>query len=768
MTSSGIAPSWSGWGCGDEEDTRQMMKETPTGRVDLQVAGRTLSIETGHLARQASGAVVVRYGETMVLVTATMSDAPREGTDFFPLTCDYEEKMFAAGKIPGGFFKREGRPGERAILSARLMDRPLRPLFPKGFRNDVQVIATVLSTDQENTPDILAVTGASAALSISPIPFGGPIAAVRVGQVDGRLVINPTLGQLDEKVSALDLVVAGTRDAVTMVEAGAREISEDTLLEALDLAHAEIKRIIGVIDDLVRRAGRPKVEVALSALPGDVEAAVREFAAARIATALHNGDKLARESALAQVAAGTQTQLAERFPGGARTIAEAVEVLTKVEVRRMILTEGIRTDGRRPAEIRPLSAQVGLLPRAHGSGLFVRGQTQVLTACTLGTGEDEQIIDDLSLRERKRFLHHYDFPPYSVGEVRPLRSPGRREIGHGALAERALEPVIPPEEAWPYTIRLVSLVLESNGSTSMAAVCGSTLALMDAGVPLAKPVAGIAMGLVTGPEGDGRVAILTDIQGIEDAMGDMDFKVAGTRDGVTALQMDIKTRGLSREIFRQALAQAREARLRVLDVIQQTLPAPRPTLSPYAPRIFTIHINPEKIREVIGPGGKVINKITAETGVKIDIEQDGRVLIASVNEEAAARARQMVEEIVKEAKPGEVYHGRVTRLMNFGAFVEIFPGKEGLVHISELSSQRVGKVEDVVKIGDEIDVRVKEIDNLGRVNLTRRGLIPGEEAAAGIGGTAQPAPPDRPDGHDRGPRGDRGGHPRGPRRRPRP
>ncbi|HEX4836044.1 MAG TPA: polyribonucleotide nucleotidyltransferase [bacterium] len=741
---------------------------TPTGRVELQVAGRTLSIETGHLARQASGAVVVRYGDTMVLVTATMSDAPREGTDFFPLTCDYEEKMFAAGKIPGGFFKREGRPGERAILSARLMDRPLRPLFPKGFRNDVQVIATVLSTDQESTPDILAVTGASAALSISPIPFDGPIAAVRVGQVDGRLVINPTLRQLDEKESALDLVVAGTRDAVTMVEAGAREISEDTLLEALDLAHAEIKRIIGAIDDLVRRAGRPKVEVALSVLPGDVEAAVREFAAARIATALHNGDKLARESALAQVAAGTQTQLAERFPGGARTIAEAVEGLTKTEVRRMILTEGIRTDGRRPAEIRPLAAQVGLLPRAHGSGLFVRGQTQVLTACTLGTGEDEQIIDDLSLRERKRFLHHYDFPPYSVGEVRPLRSPGRREIGHGALAERALEPVIPPEEAWPYTIRLVSLVLESNGSTSMAAVCGSTLALMDAGVPLAKPVAGIAMGLVTGPEGDGRVAILTDIQGIEDAMGDMDFKVAGTRDGVTALQMDIKTRGLSREIFRQALAQAREARLRVLDVIQQTLPAPRPTLSPFAPRIFTIHINPEKIREVIGPGGKVINKITAETGVKIDIEQDGRVLIASVNEEAAARARQMVEEIVKEAKPGEVYHGRVTRLMNFGAFVEIFPGKEGLVHISELSSQRVGKVEDVVKIGDEIDVRVKEIDNLGRVNLTRRGLIPGEEAAAGIGGTAQPAPTDRPDGHDRGPRGDRGGHPRGPRRRPRP
>jgi polyribonucleotide nucleotidyltransferase len=751
-----------------QEGATQMTHEIQVGRVELDVAGRALSIETGHLARQASGAVVVRYGETVVLVTATMSESPREGTDFFPLTCDYEEKMFAAGKIPGGFFKREGRPGERAILSARLMDRPLRPLFPKGFRNDVQVIATVLSTDQENTPDILAVIGASAALSISPIPFDGPIAAVRVGQVEGNLVLNPSLRALDEKQSALDLVVTGTRDAITMVEAGAREISEERLLEALDLAHTEIRRIIGVIDDLVRQAGRDKVKVALSTPPAEVEAAVRDTAAARLASALHAPDKASRESALAQVAADVHARLAERFPRDGKAIAEVLEALTKAEVRRMILTEGVRPDGRRTIEIRPLSAQAGLLPRVHGSGLFVRGQTQVLTACTLGTGEDEQIIDDLSLRERKRFLHHYDFPPYSVGEVRPLRSPGRREIGHGALAERALEPVIPPEEAWPYTIRLVSLVLESNGSTSMASVCGSTLALMDAGVPIAKPVGGIAMGLVTGPDGDSRVAILTDIQGIEDAMGDMDFKVAGTRDGVTALQMDIKVKGLSREILRQALAQARDARLRILDVIQQTLPAPRPTLSPFAPRIFTIHINPEKIREVIGPGGKVINKITAETGVKIDIEQDGRVLIASVNEEAAARARRMVEEIVKEAKPGEVYRGRVTRLMNFGAFVEIFPGKEGLVHISELSSQRVGKVEDVVKIGDEIEVRVKEIDNLGRVNLTRRGLIPGEDAAAGNGGTTQPAPADRPDRQDRGPRGDRGGHHRGPHRKPRP
>jgi len=747
-----------------------MTNDIKTARVELDVAGRTLSLETGKLARQAGGAVLVRYGDTVVLVTATMSAGPREGIDFFPLTCDYEEKMFAAGKIPGGFFKREGRPGERAILTARLMDRPLRPLFPKGFRNDVQVVATVLSTDLENTPDVLAVTGAAAALALSPIPFDGPVAAVRVGLVDGALILNPSLRVLDEKKSDLDLVVAGTRDAITMVEAGAREVSEDRLLEALDLAHAEIKRIIAAIEDLARQAGRPKIAVALAKPPADVEAAVREVAASRLAAALHNPDKLARESAVDRVAEETEAALAERFPGQERVIGEVVEALTKTEVRRMILDEGVRTDGRTPTQIRALSAEVGFLPRVHGSGLFMRGQTQVLTTCTLGTGQDEQIIDDLGLRERKRYLHHYDFPPYSVGEARPMRSPGRREIGHGLLAERALEPMLPPEEAWPYTMRLVSLVLESNGSTSMASVCGSTLALMDAGVPITKPVGGIAMGLITGPEGDRRVAILTDIQGIEDAMGDMDFKVAGTRDGVTALQMDIKIRGLAREILQRALAQARDARMQILDAIARALPAPRANLSPYAPRIFTIHINPERIREVIGPGGKVINKITAETGVKIDIEQDGRVLIASVNEDAAARAQRMIEAIVKEAKAGEVYKGRVTRLMNFGAFVEIFPGKEGLVHISELSSQRVGKVEDVVKVGDEFEVRVKEIDNLGRVNLTRRGLVPGDDAAA-AGDGSEAAAGGRPEGarpggdrHDRGPR-DHGRH-RGPGRKP--
>ncbi|HET7265529.1 MAG TPA: polyribonucleotide nucleotidyltransferase [bacterium] len=740
-----------------------------TGRVSLEVGGKTVSIETGKLARQADGAVVVRCGDSMVLVTATMSSAPREGIDFFPLTCDYEEKMFAAGKIPGGFFKREGRPGERATLTARLMDRPLRPLFPKGFRNDVQVVATVLSTDMENTPDILAVVGAGAALAISRIPWAGPIAAVRVGLIDGQLVVNPPLPAIDEKTTDLDLVVAGTADAITMVEAGAREVPEARLLEAFDLAHTEIRRIIEAINDLVRQAGHPKMEPALAAPPKEIVDAVRAAAGPRLAEALRSADKHAREQAVAEVAGDVQEALAAQFQSQHKAIGEALDALTKNEVRRMILDEGVRTDGRTTVQIRPLSAEVGLLPRAHGSGLFRRGQTQVLTAVTLGTGQDEQIIDDLSTRERKRYMHHYDFPPYSVGEARPMRSPGRREIGHGALAERALEPVLPPEEAWPYSMRLVSTVLESNGSTSMASVCGSTLSLMDAGVPIRKPVGGISMGLITGPEGDRRTAVLTDIQGIEDAMGDMDFKVAGTRDGVTALQLDIKIQGLSREIIERAFAQARDARLQILDVIERTIPKPRADLSPYAPRITTIMINPERIREVIGPGGKIINKITAETGVKIDIEQDGRVLIASANGEAAARAQRMIEDIVREAKPGEVYKGRVTRLMNFGAFVEIFPGKEGLVHISELSHDRVARVEDAVKVGDEIEVKVKEIDNLGRVNLSRRALLPRPEGQSGEGGEneemhAERSGTDRRGGYDRGDRGGRDHDRRGGRR----
>lgn len=687
--------------------------------VRFEIGGKEWVVETGKLAKQSNAAVTVRYGETVVLVTATASDQPREGIDFFPLTCDFEERLYAAGKIPGGFFKREGRPGERAILTARLMDRPIRPLFPKGFRNDVQVIATTLSADQVHPPDVAAVVGASAALSLSDIPWAGPIGCVRIGLIDGQLVVNPTLQQT-ERESQLDLVVAASDDAIIMVECGADEVPESKMLEALELAHGECRKVVAAIRELVARAGKPKREVPLATPDPELVREVRDLAEERLNAALRHPDKLSREEQTQRVIQEVTEQLAERHPDRAQEITTLLVDLEKELVRRMILQEGVRPDGRTPTQIRPLYIEVGLMPRTHGSALFQRGQTQVLTLCTLGTGEDEQILDDLGILESKRFMHHYVFPPYSTGEVRPLRSPGRREIGHGALAERALARMIPSEEAFPYTIRLVSEVLESNGSTSMASVCGSTLALMDAGVPINAPVAGIAMGLITGE--DGRMAILTDIQGIEDAMGDMDFKVAGTREGITALQMDIKIPGLTREILAQALEQARQARLAILDAMLRVLPAPRPDLSPYAPRLFTIYINPDKIREVIGPGGKVINKITSETGVKIDIEQDGRVIVASTDPQAAQKAVRMIQDIVREVEVGQTYLGRVTRLVNFGAFVEVLPGKEGLVHISELSDRRVDKVEDVVKVGDEILVRVKEIDSLGRINLTRRGL----------------------------------------------
>jgi polyribonucleotide nucleotidyltransferase len=714
------------------------MTESEIKRVAVEVAGRQLSFETGWLARQAGGSVVVRYGDTMVLVTATASEEPREGIDFFPLTCDFEEKMYAAGKIPGGFFKREGRPGERAIHSARLMDRPIRPLFPKGFRNDVQVIATVLSADQENDPAILAINGASAALSISNIPFSGPIAAVRVALINDELVTNPTQTQLDE-AGQLDLVVAATDDAIVMVEAGAKEIAEERILEALDRAHEEIRRIIRTQRELAASAAKPKTEVPPAAVDEALVTAVRQQALPLLREALAHPEKLMREDALRQVTLRVAPTFAESHPERTQEIEEAIAVLIKDEVRRRTLEESRRVDGRGLRDIRPLRAAIGLLPRTHGSGLFQRGQTQVLSVATLGTGEDEQIIDDLTKRTTKRFMHHYSFPPFSVGEVRPLRSPGRREIGHGLLGERAIEAVLPDESVFPYTIRIVSEILESNGSTSMASVCASTLALMDAGVPIKAPVAGISIGLVTND--GGKTALLTDIQGIEDAMGDMDFKVAGTRVGVTAVQLDIKTKGLSREIMAQSFAAAREARLKILDVMAQAIAEPRPNLSPYAPRIITIEINPDRIREVIGPGGKVINKITAETGVKIDIEQDGKVHVASADEEAAKRAIKMIEDIVREVKLNEIFTGRVTRLMNFGAFVEVLPGKEGLVHISELGDgERVNRVEDVVKVGDEMQVRVKEIDNMGRINLTKR-LTPGPEDA-------------RPRPREGGPRGD--------------
>lgn len=693
-------------------------------RAEVEIGSNRMVFETGLLAKQASGAVTVTCGETVVLVTATMSDTLRQGIDFFPLTCDFEEKMYAAGKIPGGFFKREGRPGERAILTSRLIDRPIRPLFPKGFRNDVQVVATVLSTDQENDPGIAAVNGASAALVLSGIPFGGPIGAVRMGLIDGNLVVNPTLRQVEGQ-SRLDLIVAGTEDAIIMVEAGADEVPESLLIEAITRAHVEIRRIVAAQRELAAAAGKPPCVPSLVKHEPEMEEAVRSAALPLVREALASPEKLAREDALRAVETEVTARIGEQFPSAVGQIGEVIASVTKEAVRRRILEDGVRPDGRGTREIRPLACVVGLLPRAHGSALFQRGQTQVLAITTLGTGDDRQRLDDIGIREEKRYMHHYSFPPFSVGEARPLRGPGRREVGHGALAERALELMIPDQEQFPYVIRVVSEVLESNGSTSMAAVCASTLSLMDAGVPIRAAVGGIAMGLIC--EADGRYAILTDIQGIEDAMGDMDFKVAGTREGVTALQMDIKNSGLPQGVLTDALEQAREARLTILDAMSNALPAPRAAMSAHAPRILTLQINPEKIREVIGPGGKVINKITAETGAKIDIEQDGRVMVASVNEDAARRAVAMIEGIVRELQVGETYQGRVTRVLNFGAFVELLPGKEGLVHISELAYGRVNKVEDVVKVGDELTVKVKEIDSMGRVNLTHRGTLPPPE-----------------------------------------
>ena len=690
-------------------------------RAEAEVGDGSVIFETGLLARQAGGAVTVTHGETVVLVTATMAETPREGADFFPLTADFEERMYAAGKIPGGFFKREGRPGERAILTSRMIDRPIRPLFPKGFRNDVQVVATVLSTDQEHDPGVAAVNGASAALTLSGIPFKGPLGAVRVGLLDDRLVVNPTLRQVEEQ-SRLDLIVAGTEDAIVMLEAGGDEVPEQRVLEAIDLAHAEIKRLVAAQRELAKVAGKPPAPVTIAAPDPTLESAVRTAALPLVREALNHPEKLAREDALRAVETEVLAQLREQFPEAETEVADVIDAVVKAEVRQRIVESGRRPDGRGPKDLRPIACEVGLLPRTHGSGLFQRGQTQVLSITTLGTGEDEQRLDDIGIVEKKRYMHHYIFPPFSVGEVRPLRGPGRRDVGHGALVERAVRPMIPTADQFPYTIRVVSEVLESNGSTSMASVCGSTLSLMDAGVPLRAPVAGISIGLVT--SADRPPVLLTDIQGIEDAMGDMDFKIAGTRAGVTAVQLDIKTAGLSRQILTDAFAQARAARLQILDIMAKTIPAPRTTLSPHAPRIVTIQINPDRIRDIIGPGGKIINKITAETGAKIDVEQDGRVSIASVNEEAARRAAQMIEAIVKEVQVGEAYRGRVTRLMNFGAFVEFLPGKEGLVHISELAYDRVNKVEDVVKVGDEIDVKVKEIDNLGRINLTHRGTQP--------------------------------------------
>ena len=685
---------------------------------EMEVGGRPLVIENGKMAKQANGAVLVRYGDTVVLVAVTASAEPREGVDFFPLTVDYEEKMYAVGKIPGGFIKREGRPSNAAILCARLIDRPIRPLFPKGFRNDIQVIATVLSVEQDNPPDIAAMIGASCALSVSDIPFNGPIAGVRVGRVDGKFVINPTVEQREK--SDLNLTIAGSYDAVMMVEAGANELPEDVILESILFGHKEIKRIVEFQRKIIDACGKKKREVRLFQTPPEMEQAIHDYAAARLDAAVRDSDKLRRDEHIAAVNADTMEHFLEIYPGAAKEIAAVLHDVEKDIVRRMITHEKIRPDGRGLDEVRPVSCEVGILPRTHGSGLFTRGQTQILTVTTLGSLGDAQVIDGLGVEKSKRYIHQYNFPGYSVGEARPARGPGRREIGHGALAERALLPVIPTEEEFPYMFRLVSEVLESNGSSSMGSVCGSTLSLMNAGVPIRRPVSGVAMGLVK--DGD-QYTILTDIQGMEDALGDMDFKVAGTDQGITAIQMDIKIAGITREILASALEQAKRGRAFIMGKMMECISKPAPDLSPYAPRVTTMHINVDKIRNVIGPGGKMIKKIVDDTNTQIDIEEDGTILISAVNVEDAKKAVAIIEELVRDVEVGAVYKGKVTRIMAFGAFVEVLPGKEGLCHISQLAKRRVEKVEDVVQIGDTLDVKVTEIDRQGRVNLSHKVLL---------------------------------------------
>lgn len=686
----------------------------------IELGGRTLTMEIGKIAKQANGAVLVRYGDTAVVVAATGTKTPREGVDFFPLTVDFEEKMYAVGKIPGGFIKREGRPAETAILTSRLIDRPIRPMFPEGYHNDVQIVATAVSVDPDNAPDIPAMIGASCALSVSDIPFEGPIAGVRVGMIDGQYIINPTIEQA--KVSRLNLAVAGTKDAILMVEAGAKEISEDEMLDAIWFGHEEIKKLVEWQEKIMAEVGKPKMEVPVYEPPAELAAEIEAYGAEQLKAALMDANKLEREENVARIKAEIADAFMEKYPDNAKDVAYITQKLVKKIVRRTISVDKIRPDGRALDEVRPVTCEVGLLARPHGSALFTRGQTQILNVLALAPLSEAQTLDGLGVELTKRYIHHYNFPPYSVGETKPLRSPGRREIGHGALAERALLPVIPSEEEFPYAIRLVSETLESNGSSSMGSVCASTLSLMDAGVPIKAPVAGVAMGLVK--DGD-YFTILTDIQGLEDALGDMDFKVAGTKNGITAIQMDIKIDGINKEIFKQALAQAKRGREHIMGIMLDCISEPRKELSKYAPKITTIHVDPEKISKIIGPGGKTIKKIVEETGAKIDIEEDGRVYIAAVNSEEAAKAIDMINGITAEAEVGKVYTGKVTRLMAFGAFVEILPGKEGLVHISQLSTERVNKVEDVVSVGDEIVVKVTEIDQKGRINLSRKAVLAG-------------------------------------------
>ncbi|MEO6196663.1 MAG: polyribonucleotide nucleotidyltransferase, partial [Dehalococcoidia bacterium] len=724
---------------------------------EREIGGRTLHAETGKVAGLANGSVWLQYADTVVLVTATMGDKPREGVDFFPLTVDFEERLYAAGKIPGGWFRREGRPSTDGILTCRLTDRPLRPLFPKGMRNDVQVVVTTLSADQENDPDILSIIGASMALSISDIPFGGPVSGTRIGYVEGQFVVNPTFAQLSD--STLDIVVAGTKDAIVMVEAGASEVSEDILLEAMRLAQEVNGQVIALQEEMVARIGKKKWEFQAAGLPEDVKTAVVDFANSRDWD-LVSAAKDERAEAMQTVRAELIAALGEQHPTD--QLKAALEEHMKKVVRDRILNEGIRPDGRKSDEIRQISAEVSLLPRTHGSGLFTRGETQVLTTLTLGSMGEQQRLDTLQPEESKRYMHHYNFPPYSVGETRPMRGPSRRDTGHGALAERALFAVVPDEEEFPYTIRLVSEVLSSNGSTSMASACGSTLALMDAGVPIKAPVAGIAMGLI---KGDDSFQVLTDIAGMEDHYGDMDFKVAGTREGVTALQMDIKIKGITNEILQQALSRARDARLFILDKIVEAIAEPRKEMSPYAPRMYRISVPKDKIGAVIGPGGRVIRSIQDETKCSVDIEDDGTIFIGSPNAEQAQKAIEIIQGLTKEIELGETYEGTVTRLTNFGAFVELLPGKDGLVRVGDLADYPVQRPEDVVKVGDEITVMVIEVDSMGRVNASRRAIIEGLSLEEAIEVSKRDQEASRGSRGPGGPGGGRGGYGGGGQRR---
>ncbi|SHI71148.1 polyribonucleotide nucleotidyltransferase [Dethiosulfatibacter aminovorans DSM 17477] len=689
---------------------------------EYELAGRKLKLTFNKLAGLANASCLVEYGETAVLAVATASKEPREGIDFFPLGVFYEEKMYSVGKIPGGFIKREGRPSEKATLTSRLIDRPLRPLFPKGFRNDVQVVTTVMSVDPDCSPEIAAMIGSSAVLTVSDIPFEGPTGAVNIGLVNNEFVVNPNLEQRAE--TQLDLTVSGTKDAIMMVEAGANILSEETVLDAILFAHEEIKKICDFIEEIRNDIGKEKLDVKLFKPLEEIEVEIVEYCDNRFEEALTIEDNVERQEKIDEIKKETSEVFVEKYPDNAKDVDEVLYGIVKKKVRKNILKKGIRPDNRKIDQIRPISCEVGVLPRTHGTGLFTRGQTQVMTVTTLGVASDAQTIDGLSEEESKRYMHHYNFPGYSVGEPSPLRGPGRREIGHGALAERALVPVLPDKESFPYTIRLVSEVLSSNGSTSQASVCGSSMSLMDSGVPIKAPVAGIAMGLMKDEE---DVVVLTDIQGLEDFLGDMDFKVAGTAEGITAIQMDIKIHGIDKEILTRALEQARVGRLFILDKMNSCIEKPREEVSKYAPKIIFMKVDPDKIREIIGPGGKVINKIIEETGVKIDIEDDGSVMIAATNPEAGNKAKAIVEGIVKGVEVGDVYLGKVARIMKFGAFVEIGNNKEGLLHISKISDKRIEKVENVLSIGDEVLVKVIEIDKQGRINLSRKAAIKDKE-----------------------------------------